>query len=196
MGRVLVPAPNKIENIFRDSKHGAALRHLPSGYAEVNTAWMWGALLAATMAGRLHQLTATTGRDSTLAGWGIRDGKAMIAPSSTASSASPHGLFPMPDKRSCGYHPDTACSPKYSPTPGTTHTALNHPAHRPDRGTRPREPGTTTGPPPCPHPRNNHLKINTTTAEINSHAYSRIRVRDERWSGSEQNYSEPDHHVR
>jgi hypothetical protein len=27
-----------IENIFRDSKHGAALRHLPSGHREVNTA--------------------------------------------------------------------------------------------------------------------------------------------------------------
>jgi hypothetical protein len=31
-----------IENIFRDSKLGAALRHLPSGYPQVNTAWMWG----------------------------------------------------------------------------------------------------------------------------------------------------------
>ncbi|MCA1681884.1 MAG: hypothetical protein LC700_01795, partial [Actinobacteria bacterium] len=29
-----------IENLFRDAKHGAALRHLPSGYVEVNTAWM------------------------------------------------------------------------------------------------------------------------------------------------------------
>ena len=47
-----------IENLFRDSKHGAALRHLPCGYAQVNTAWMWGALLAATMAAWLHQLTA------------------------------------------------------------------------------------------------------------------------------------------
>jgi len=28
-----------VENIFRDSKHGAALRHLP-GYHQVNTAWM------------------------------------------------------------------------------------------------------------------------------------------------------------
>jgi hypothetical protein len=69
-----------IENIFRDSKHGAALRHLPSGYPEVNTAWMWGALLAANMAAWLHQLTATehptTGQ---LSGWGARDGKAMIA---------------------------------------------------------------------------------------------------------------------
>ncbi|MGH3157356.1 MAG: hypothetical protein ACRDNF_12370 [Streptosporangiaceae bacterium] len=39
-----------MENIFRDSKLGAALRHLPSGYPQVNLAWMWGALLAATMA--------------------------------------------------------------------------------------------------------------------------------------------------
>ncbi len=68
-----------IENIFRDSKHGAALRHLPSGYPEVNTAWMWGALLAATMAAWLHQLTATPGPDGQLTGWGTRDGKAMIA---------------------------------------------------------------------------------------------------------------------
>jgi len=68
-----------IENVFRDSKHGAALRHLPSGYVEVNTAWMWGALLAATMAGWLHQLTGTVLRDRTLAGHGARAGQAMIA---------------------------------------------------------------------------------------------------------------------
>jgi len=68
-----------IENIFRDSKHGAALRHLPSGYVEVNTAWMWGALLAATMAGWLHQLTATEHPGGRLSGWGTRNGKAMIA---------------------------------------------------------------------------------------------------------------------
>lgn len=67
-----------VENLFRDSKHGAALRHLPSGYVEVNTAWMWGALLAATMAGWLHQLTATEDRHGRLSGWGARAGKAMI----------------------------------------------------------------------------------------------------------------------
>jgi hypothetical protein len=67
-----------IENVFRDSKHGAALRHLPSGYREVNTAWMWGALLAATMAGWLHQLTATEGPHGRLSGWGVGAGKAMI----------------------------------------------------------------------------------------------------------------------
>jgi hypothetical protein len=68
-----------VENIFRDSKHGAALRHLPSGYVEINTAWMWGALLAVTMAGWLHQLTATEGPRGRLSGWGTREGKAMIA---------------------------------------------------------------------------------------------------------------------
>jgi hypothetical protein len=67
-----------IENIFRDSKHGAALRHLPSGYIEVNTAWMWGALLAANMAAWLHQLTAATRGETILAGHGVRGGKAMI----------------------------------------------------------------------------------------------------------------------
>jgi hypothetical protein len=61
------------------AKHGAALRHLPSGYAEVNTAWTWGALLAATMAGWLHQLTATDSPTGRLTGWGTREGKAMIA---------------------------------------------------------------------------------------------------------------------
>jgi hypothetical protein len=78
-----------IENIFRDSKHGAALRHLPSGYREVNTAWMHAALLAANMAAWLHQLTATatatTDGDGdgdgveTVTGHGTRGGKAMIA---------------------------------------------------------------------------------------------------------------------
>jgi hypothetical protein len=68
-----------IENIFRDAKIGAALRHLPSGYPQVNNAWMWGALLAVSIAGWLHQLTATPGPDSTLIGHGVRDGQAMIA---------------------------------------------------------------------------------------------------------------------
>jgi Transposase DDE domain group 1 len=68
-----------IENLFRDSKPGAALRHLPSGYPQVNLAWMWGALLAASMAAWLHQLTAITAGEDILAGHGVRGGKAMIA---------------------------------------------------------------------------------------------------------------------
>jgi len=68
-----------VENIFRDSRLGAALRHLPSGYPQVNTAWMWGALLAATMAAWLHQLTGTALGEDIVAGHGVRGGKAMIA---------------------------------------------------------------------------------------------------------------------
>ena len=68
-----------VENLFRDSKHGAALRHLPSGYPQVNLAWMQGALLAASMAAWLHQLTAITAGEDILAGHGVRGGKAMIA---------------------------------------------------------------------------------------------------------------------
>ena len=68
----------EIEDRFRDSKHGGALRHLPSGHPHVNTAWMWGALLATSIAGWLHQLTATTDQHGHLHGWGTRGGKAMI----------------------------------------------------------------------------------------------------------------------
>src|SRR5918911_1163717 len=64
--------------MFHDAKLGAALRHLPSGYPQVNTAWMWGALLAASIAGWLHQLTARES-DGRLFGHGVRDGQAMIA---------------------------------------------------------------------------------------------------------------------
>ena len=45
-----------VENIFRDS-NSAALRHLPSGYEQVDTAWMWASLIAAAIAAWLHQLT-------------------------------------------------------------------------------------------------------------------------------------------
>ncbi len=69
----------QVENIFRDAKHGGALRHLPSGYPEINRAWMWGALLAASIAGWLHHLTATPGRGKRLVGHGVRGGQAMIA---------------------------------------------------------------------------------------------------------------------
>jgi hypothetical protein len=68
-----------VENLFRDSKIGAALRHLPSGYPQVNLAWMWGALLAASMAAWLHQLTATALGEDIVHGHGVRGGKAMIA---------------------------------------------------------------------------------------------------------------------
>jgi len=68
-----------IENIFRDSKHGAALRHLPSGHPEVNTAWMWASLIAAAIAAWLHQLTGLILAGELVQGHGTRGGKAMIA---------------------------------------------------------------------------------------------------------------------
>ena len=40
---------------------------------------MWGALIATSLAGYLHQLTALPDHDGGLLGWGVRDGKAMIA---------------------------------------------------------------------------------------------------------------------
>ncbi len=40
----------EIENVFRDAKHGAALRPLPSGSLQVNRAWRWGALIATSLA--------------------------------------------------------------------------------------------------------------------------------------------------
>ena len=45
-----------IEDRIRDAKHGAALRHLPSGNRAINTAWMWGALLATNLSAWLHEL--------------------------------------------------------------------------------------------------------------------------------------------
>ena len=68
-----------LENIFRDSKHGAALRHLPSGCPEINTAWMWASLIAAAIAAWLHQLTGLIDGGELLEGHGVRGGKAMIA---------------------------------------------------------------------------------------------------------------------
>ena len=68
-----------IENIFRDSKHGAALRHLPSGYTEINTCWMWASLIAAAIAAWCHQLTGLILGGELVEGHGVRGGKAMIA---------------------------------------------------------------------------------------------------------------------
>jgi hypothetical protein len=46
-----------IEALNRDSKLGAALRHMPSGERVVNTVWMWAALLATAISAWLQELT-------------------------------------------------------------------------------------------------------------------------------------------
>jgi Transposase DDE domain group 1 len=52
-----------IEDRIRDAKHGAALRHLPSGDRAVNTVWMWGALLAVNMSAWLQELAGLDNGD-------------------------------------------------------------------------------------------------------------------------------------
>jgi len=68
-----------VENIFRDSRHGAALRHLPSGHEQASTAWMRASLIAAAIAAWPHQLTGLIDGGELLEGHGTRGGKAMIA---------------------------------------------------------------------------------------------------------------------
>jgi Transposase DDE domain group 1 len=53
-----------IEDRIRGAKHGAALRHLPSGNHQVNRVWMWAALLAGKLSMLLQALTGlvTDGR--------------------------------------------------------------------------------------------------------------------------------------
>ena len=46
-----------IEERFREAKLGAGLNHLPSGQPQVNTVWMWGALIASAISVMLQSLT-------------------------------------------------------------------------------------------------------------------------------------------
>jgi len=46
-----------IEDRIREAKLGAGLAHLPSGYVETNTVWMWAALLAGNLSTLLQALT-------------------------------------------------------------------------------------------------------------------------------------------
>lgn len=45
-----------IEELFRDTAHGAGLNHLPSASHPVNALWMWGALLAYNLSAWLQML--------------------------------------------------------------------------------------------------------------------------------------------
>lgn len=67
------------ENVFRDTRHGAAPQHLPSSHWAINAAWMWGWLIAAAIAAWLHQLTGLIDADEMRDGQRIRGGRVMIA---------------------------------------------------------------------------------------------------------------------
>jgi hypothetical protein len=47
----------RIEELFRDTAHGAGLNHLPSGSHAVNAMWMWGAFLAYNLTAWLQMLS-------------------------------------------------------------------------------------------------------------------------------------------
>ena len=68
-----------LENIFRDSKLGAALRHLPSGISPGEPGVDVGRAARHGHGRRLHQLTATAFGEDIVHGHGVRGGKAMIA---------------------------------------------------------------------------------------------------------------------
>ena len=136
-----------VENIFRDCKHGAALRHLPSGCPEINTAWMWASLIAAAVAAWLHQLTGLIiDGGELLEGHGVRGGKAMIATLRRGLIAVParlvsHGRqlimrlapgeHPLP--RHPGRHPRPA-RPQLTGSPAPPRTATPSPAPAPGHG--------------------------------------------------------------
>ena len=94
-----------VANVFRDSEHGAALRHLPSGYTQVNTAWMWASLIAAAIAAWLHQLTGLTGGEELLEGHRTRGGKAMITTLRPVLIAAPARLIRHSGQLPCGCRP-------------------------------------------------------------------------------------------
>ena len=46
-----------IEALNKDSKHSAALRHMPSADPDINRVWMWAALLACALSAWLQEIT-------------------------------------------------------------------------------------------------------------------------------------------
>ena len=158
----------QVENVFRDAKHGAALRHLPSGYPEVNRAWMWGALLAASLTGWLHQLTARASPDGRLLGHGVRDGQAMIATLRHRLIRVPARLVRHAGRLTLRLPPGaTICSPKSSRA-----SAPCPPRPDPDRPSRPRIPAESAqpealfGPSRCPEPETRGLRDHSARLKI------------------------------
>lgn len=135
-----------IEDRFRDAKHGAALRHLPSGDPDVNLAWVWGALLTTTLSAWLQELGglddgAGRGRAhlgrlrrelTNIPACLVRHGRELIIrPAPTASSPPP-----WPGSARCPRPPDHPArhrGPDQEPSPGPPPTRTRHPGPRPAR---------------------------------------------------------------
>ena len=168
-----------VENIFRDSKHGAALRHLPSGYEQASTAWMWASLIAAAVAAWLHQLTGlisgrrTAGR--------ARHPRRQGDDRHPAADTDRHPRAPGQPRRAADHAPGprrapAARHPHHDPRPASPRLAAasitprSPSRHRhPDPRPRPqaphqqkgpdREPGASPGPSSCPPARPDNSKI-------------------------------------
>ena len=169
------------ENIFRDSKHGAALRHLPSGHEQVNTAWMWASLIAAAVAAWLHQLTGLISGGELVEGHGTRGGKAMIATLRRVLIAVPARLVSHGGQLIMRLAPGPCLLPgvlatiRALPAPVGDHrtsttrdreaiTGTQTPGHGPrapdqQKDPAPAKPGATTGPLSCPHAGPDSFKI-------------------------------------
>ena len=137
---------------------------------------MWGALLAASLTGWLHQLTATPAADGSLLGHGVRDGQAMIAtlrhrlirvPARLVRHAGTLILRLPPGLRAARRGPRPHPRPaRHVLTPAIP--APNHP--------EPRSPEATLGPSRCPTHRNPQQNKITPAEQRSSTCYSRIRV--------------------
>ena len=118
----------------------------------------------ATIAGWMHQLTATTRPDGTLAGHGVRDGKAMISTLRRRLVRIPAASSATPAGSPYDYHQATTSSPRSSPASAPYR-------HRPDHRPRPRQPPEPANParPPGPAARpateTTPRKINKTPPE-------------------------------
>ena len=148
-----------VENIFRDSKHGAALRHLPSGYEQVNTAWMWASLIAAAVAAWLHHFTGLISGGELLEGHGTRGGKAMIATLRRTLIATPARLVRHGRQLIMRLAPGRTCcppsSPRSAPCQPPASRSQHHPAlTKPSPAPRPQATAPRPAPAKRPRPRN------------------------------------------
>src|SRR5262249_21120441 len=89
-----------IEDRIRDAKHGAALRHLPSGTRAANTVWMWGALLAVNLSAWLQELGGLdTGDGRGRAHLGTLRHQLLTVPARLVRHAGPVPLRPPPARQ-------------------------------------------------------------------------------------------------
>ncbi len=109
-----------IEDRIRDAKHGAALRHLPSGTRAANTVWMWGALLAVNLSACCRNWPAWTA---------VTDATATIsAPCATGCSTGPPGWSATPGRSPYGCPQANTCWPRCWPDYAGCPSGPDHPA--------------------------------------------------------------------